>query len=83
MGLFFNINFQSGLELHREVVIPNGDLLKPAFHQRLIEFRKVNDRRRRKDNKNYLTFMKSFITSGKKIFCKKYCLRLIRKYNTL
>lgn len=39
--LTFNVNFQSGLELYREVVIPNGDLLKPAFYQSLIEFRKA------------------------------------------
>ena len=39
--LTFNVNFQSGLEFHCEVVIPDGDLLKPAFYQSLIEFRKA------------------------------------------
>lgn len=39
--LTFNVNFQSGLEFHCEVVIPDGDLFKPAFYQGLIEFSKV------------------------------------------
>lgn len=45
------------------MVAPDGYMLEPAFNLALVEFGKVNDRRRRKDNKNYLTFMKSFITS--------------------
>lgn len=38
----FNINFQSGLELHCEVVFPDGDLLEPAFYQCFVEFSKVS-----------------------------------------
>ena len=37
MGLFFNINFQSGFKLYCEVVIPDDDALKPALHQGLVE----------------------------------------------
>ena len=37
MGLSFNLNFQSGLELHCEVVIPDDDPLKPALYQGLVE----------------------------------------------
>lgn len=37
MGLFINLNFQSGLELHCEVIIPDDDLLKPALHQGFVE----------------------------------------------
>ena len=37
MGLSFNLNFQSGLKLHCEVVLPDDDSLKPAFHQDLVE----------------------------------------------
>ena len=37
MGLSFNINFQSGLKLYSEVVLPGGDPLKPTFHQGLVE----------------------------------------------
>ena len=37
MGLSFNLNFQSGLEFHCEVVIPNNDALKPALYQGLVE----------------------------------------------
>ena len=40
-SLIFNINFQFGLELHCEVVFPDGDLFEPAFYQGLVEFRKV------------------------------------------
>ena len=36
-GLSFNINFQSGLEFHCEVVIPDNDTLKPALYQGLVE----------------------------------------------
>ena len=36
-GLFINLNFQSGLKRHSEVVIPDDDSLKPAFHQGLAE----------------------------------------------
>lgn len=37
MGLFFNLNFQSGLEFHCEVVIPDDDALKPALYQGFVE----------------------------------------------
>ena len=37
MGLSFNINFQSGLKFHSEVVLPDDDSLKPAFYQGLVE----------------------------------------------
>ena len=40
--LIFNINFQSGLERHCEVVFPDGDLLEPAFYQCFVEFSKVS-----------------------------------------
>ena len=35
--LCFNLNFQSGLELHCEVVIPDDDTLKTALYQCLVE----------------------------------------------
>lgn len=35
--LTFNVNFQSGLKFHSEVVIPDDDTLKPAFYQCFIE----------------------------------------------
>jgi len=41
MGLSFNINFQSGLKLHSEVVLPDNDALKPALYQSLVEGFKV------------------------------------------
>jgi hypothetical protein len=37
MGLSFNLNVQPGLELHREVVLPDDDSLKPALYQGLAE----------------------------------------------
>ena len=37
MGLAFNINFQSGLKLHSEVVLPDDDSLKPTLYQGLVE----------------------------------------------
>ena len=37
MGLFFNLNFQSGLKFHSEVIIPDNDALKPALYQSLVE----------------------------------------------
>ena len=37
MGLSFNINFQSGLKFHSEVVLPDDDALKPTLHQGLVE----------------------------------------------
>ena len=37
MGLSFNINFQSGLKLHSEVVLPDDDSFKPALYQGLVE----------------------------------------------
>ena len=36
-GLSFNINVQSRLKLHSEVVLPDDDSLKPALYQGLIE----------------------------------------------
>lgn len=39
--LTFNINFQSGFELHCEVVFPDSYLFQPAFHQGFIKFSKV------------------------------------------
>lgn len=36
MGLSFNINSQSGLKLHSEVVLPDDDSLKPALYQDLV-----------------------------------------------
>ena len=39
--LSFNVNFQSGLEFHCEVVIPDNDALKPAFYQGFVEGFKV------------------------------------------
>ena len=36
--LSFNVNFQSGLELHREVIFPDCYLFEPAFYQDLVEF---------------------------------------------
>ena len=65
-ALPFNINFQSGLELHFVVVFPDDDLLEPAFYQD-----SVSAGRTRKGNKNYLTSMKSSKTFGKIIFCKR------------
>ena len=37
LGLSFNINVQSGLKLHSEVVLPDDDSLKPALYQDLVE----------------------------------------------
>ena len=37
MGLSFNFNFQSGLKLHSEVVLPDDDSLEPALYQGLVE----------------------------------------------
>ena len=37
MELSFNLNFQSGLKLHSEVVIPDDYSLKPALYQGLVE----------------------------------------------
>ena len=37
MGLFFNLNFQSGLEFHCEVVLPDDDPLKQALHHGFVE----------------------------------------------
>ena len=37
LGLSFNFNFQSGLKLHGEVVLPDNDPFKPAPYQGLIE----------------------------------------------
>ena len=39
--LSFNVNFQSGLKLHSEVVLPDDDPLKPALYQGLVEDLKV------------------------------------------
>ena len=39
--LCFNLNFQSGLEFHCEVVIPDNDALKPALYQGFVEGFKV------------------------------------------
>ena len=36
-GLPSNINFQSGLKLHSEVVLPDNDPLKPALYQGFVE----------------------------------------------
>ena len=36
-GLSFNINFQSGLKRHSEVVIPDDDSLKPALYQGIVQ----------------------------------------------
>ena len=36
-GLSFNINFQSGLKLHCEVILPDNDPFKPAIYQCFIE----------------------------------------------
>ena len=36
-GLSFNLNFQSRLKLHSEVVLPDDDSLEPALYQGLIE----------------------------------------------
>ena len=36
-GLSFNINVQSRLKLHSEVVLPDNDPLKPALYQGLVE----------------------------------------------
>lgn len=35
--LSFNLNFQSGLKFHSEVVIPDDDSLKPAFYHSVVE----------------------------------------------
>ncbi len=37
MGLSFNINFQSGLKLHSEVILPDDNSFKPALYQGLVE----------------------------------------------
>ena len=37
MGLSFNLNFQSELKLHSEVVLPDDDSLEPALYQSLVE----------------------------------------------
>ena len=37
MGLSFNLNFQSGLKLYSEVVLPDDDSLEPALYQGLVE----------------------------------------------
>lgn len=39
--LTFNINTESGFELHCEVVFPDGYLFEPAFNQGFIKFSKV------------------------------------------
>ena len=36
-ALTFNVNFQSGLELHCEMVAPDGYLTKPEFYQGTTE----------------------------------------------
>ena len=36
-GLSFNINVQSRLKLHSEVVLPDDDSLKPALYQGFVE----------------------------------------------
>ena len=36
-GLSFNLNFQSRLKLHSEVVLPDDDSLEPALYQGLVE----------------------------------------------
>ena len=36
-GLLSNINFQSGLKLHSEVVLSDDDPLEPALYQGLVE----------------------------------------------
>lgn len=46
--LSFNVNFQSELEPHCEIVIPDGYLSKPAFYQDFVEFSKVSAGRMRK-----------------------------------
>ena len=35
--LSFNVNFQSGLKFHSEVVLPDDDSFKPALYQGLVE----------------------------------------------
>lgn len=81
--LFVNINFKYELKLNCKVVFIDGYLSKPAFYQDFVEFGNVNDRRRGKGNKNYLTFMKRSKLFGKIIFCKILPPGLIRKYNNL
>ena len=70
-ALSFNVNFQSGLEPHCEIVIPVGYLSKPAFNLALVEFNNVSTGITEKGNKNYFTFMKSLKIFGKIIFCKR------------
>lgn len=70
-ALSFNVNFQSGLEPHCEIVIPVGYLSKPAFNLALVEFNNVSTGITERGNKNYLTFIKSSKIFGKIIFCKK------------
>ena len=36
-ALSFNFNFQSGLKLHREVVLSDDDPLEPVLYQGLVE----------------------------------------------
>lgn len=69
--LFVNINFKYELKLNCKVVFIDGYMLEPAFNLALVEFGKVNDRRRGKGNKNYLTFMKRSKLFEKIIFCKR------------
>ena len=40
--LTFNINTESGFELHCEVVFPDGYLFEPAFYQCFVEFSQVS-----------------------------------------
>lgn len=70
-ALSFNVNFQSGLEPHCEIVIPDGYLSKSVFNLALVEFSKVSAGRTRKGNKNYLSFIKSSKIFVRIIFCKK------------
>ncbi len=40
-GLCINIDADAGFQFNCDVVIPDGDLLDPASHQRFIKFSKV------------------------------------------
>ena len=67
----FNINFESGFELHCEMVVPDGYPFKPEFNLALVEFNNVSAGRTERGNMNYLTFMKNSKTLGKIISCKR------------
>ena len=81
-ALSFNVNFQSGLEPHCEIVIPDGYLSKSVFNLALVEFSKVSAGRTRKGteadkvwNEQHFGGAKSVVITGAdvKIRATFYC----------